>query len=952
MKLFLIALILGYIVQLIQSAVIGIDFGTDYFKISLIAPGKQFVIVESMSSQRKTNSAISFVQGKRFYESDAVTKKTRFPSNSFAFVKDFLGALEKDEQIFKTSLSNYDEYIYSFNEKRGTVQFELKNFKLDDEEEDGDQTIILSVEEVVGQIFKYAKTLSEKMAGSEIKDCVVTVPPHWTFARRAALVDAVQLSGLQVLNLISENSAAALYFGIDRVESDQQQLILFYNLGANNLQASLVQYDQVPTNKKTGNSTKSVPQVTVLADYSIPSVGGYYFDKAIAEFFADQIDSKPERKGKKSIKENKKAMRKLIMESVKTKEVLSSNKMAFYSSIGLYDGQDFQGNITRKQFEHQIQHLLDQLTIPIQKCLERSGKTVNDISVVELLGGGSRVPKVQKILKDYFGQVEIGTHMNGDEAMALGASYHAANFSGSFRVREILLNDGFNYQVRAEISNLDENIKEGDAQYYQKSFTLFPYKQRFGSKKTVSFQTQENMQIKLFTIDYDGNEAPYAVYNLTNVDKIKNDKFYQENTQSKVSLEFEISGVDGFFLNQAVSKYNYTKRENLSEKELKKLEKDKVRKEKKQEKEREQAEKDGVTYVPSENLEEMFKFYAEIDGETTTYYHYINKTREIDIKFKEQLLFFPALNRTEFKKSQRLIKRFDSYEERQRNLSDIKNKFEAFIYQSRDLVEDENFIKFAQQHELANLTELYQQNYSWLDSDEAFNGNYTIFSEKLQEMQKFAFPVQRRQDEAHYREEFLNITYSELAKIQNKTQTLEKEHHWLNETDIGPLKNLISESFQWLQKVTTEQSAKPIHEDPAFSITQLKPMIDELAKEYNRVRLIRQPKKDSDKKSKKQKTKNGKQKILIDGEYVEIDLDSFNKQKQNDFNFEQFKEQFEKEQKQKEQQKEEQKEKENIEQEDIDISKEENERQQQEQKQQEQEQKQQEDHDPTLRDDL
>lgn len=99
-------------------------------------------------------------------------------------------------------------------------------------------------------------------------------------------------------------------------------------------------------------------------------------------------------------------------------------------------------------------------------------------------------------------------------------------------------------------------------------------------------------------------------------------------------------------MNDALTKFNYTKRENLTEKELKKLEKDKVRKEKKQEKEREKAEKEGETYVPTENLEEMFKFYSEIDGESTTYYHYVNKTKEIPIRFTEDILYFQSLNRT------------------------------------------------------------------------------------------------------------------------------------------------------------------------------------------------------------------------------------------------------------------------------------------------------------------
>ena len=97
------------------------------------------------------------------------------------------------------------------------------------------------------------------------------------------------------MNLISENTAAALYYGIDRIDESSTHTVLFYNLGANNAQASIVEYTSVESNKKTGNNTKLIESVKVLADYSIPNVGGFYFDKAVAEFFADQIDARPER---------------------------------------------------------------------------------------------------------------------------------------------------------------------------------------------------------------------------------------------------------------------------------------------------------------------------------------------------------------------------------------------------------------------------------------------------------------------------------------------------------------------------------------------------------------------------------------------------------------------------------------------------------------------------------
>lgn len=115
----------------------------------------------------------------------------------------------------------------------------------------------------------------------------------------------------------------------------------------------MVEYTAVPSKKKTGssNSTKYVESVNVLADYSIPNIGGIAYDKVIADYFAEQIDEKPERKGKASIKKDKRIMRRMIRECSKTKEVLSANKEALYNAEGLYDNRDFSSHISREVFE-------------------------------------------------------------------------------------------------------------------------------------------------------------------------------------------------------------------------------------------------------------------------------------------------------------------------------------------------------------------------------------------------------------------------------------------------------------------------------------------------------------------------------------------------------------------------------------------------------------------------
>ncbi len=127
-------------------------------------------------------------------------------------------------------------------------------------------------------------------------------------------------------------------------------------------------------------------------------------------------------------------MVKLLKECNKLKEVLSANKETQFFSEGLLDGADYKSQITRAIFEEITQELSTKIIVPIEKVLFRANKTVNDIDLVELIGGGIRIPKVQAILNEFFGVNKIGFHLNGDEAMALGAAFLAANYSSSFRV--------------------------------------------------------------------------------------------------------------------------------------------------------------------------------------------------------------------------------------------------------------------------------------------------------------------------------------------------------------------------------------------------------------------------------------------------------------------------------------------------------------------------------------
>lgn len=371
---------------------------------------------------------------------------------------------------------------------------------------------------------KHAKVLADKQANLTIKDVVITVPPYYGIPERYALIDAIQLAGLNPLSFIHENTAAALYYAIERKDENKTHTVLFYNLGSTSLKVSLVEFSMENSTEKN-EKNKKYESFTVLADAWEENVNGYLFDINLAKWLADNFDNQPSRKGKNKARDSPSAMAKILKEANKAKEVLSANKETSVYIESLIDDVDLKATIQRSQFEELNQAEFQLLTAPIQKVLEATGKTLADIDAIEVLGGALRVPKVQQILQDFVGKnTEVGAHMNGDEAMALGTSFHAASLSSSFKTRTIYMNDGLNFEIYATIRGLgDEDEGEEGSQAgekFEKNTTLFGVKQKLGSKKALTFTYDKDLKVILFTRGPNGEEEIFTTYRITKVSDI------------------------------------------------------------------------------------------------------------------------------------------------------------------------------------------------------------------------------------------------------------------------------------------------------------------------------------------------------------------------------------------------------------------------------------------------
>merc|ERR1711871_355533 len=346
--------------------------------------------------------------------------------------------------------------------------------------------------------------------------------------------------------------------GIDRV-FEESSTVLYYNLGANSLQVSIVTYSSYVT--KEAGKNKTIGQFEVVGKGWDGNLGGFEFDMIIADMLADKFNEIWAKKKKDSgdIRDITRPMARLRTEAKKIKEVLSANTEFPFKVEQLHAELDISTKVTRADFEAASKDLTDRLTVPIDKALKMANLTLSDINSVELLGGSVRMPQVKKKLEEYFGaaNIEMGQHLNGDEAMALGAAFRAANLSTAFRVRKVGSSDisSFGVRVKLESLNKDEakgrgvfglfNGKKDDSKdYWEKQTSVFPAKSLVPSKtKTLAFNHDNDI---LCRIEYENEDnltdipPLLGIFNITGLSEFAQDTVAKGLGIPKVHLSFSL----------------------------------------------------------------------------------------------------------------------------------------------------------------------------------------------------------------------------------------------------------------------------------------------------------------------------------------------------------------------------------------------------------------------------
>lgn len=279
-------------------------------------------------------------------------------------------------------------------------------------------------EQISAMVLEKLKKDAEDYLGEPVNQMVITVPAYFNDAQRQATKDAGTIAGVEVLRIINEPTAAALAYGLDK-KTDREQNILVFDMGGGTHDVSLLTIDGglIEVKATAGNN----------------HLGGEDFDNILVQYFVNEFA----RKNKKDLTTNARAVKRLKMQCERVKKSLSSSSTATIEIDSLYDGIDFSSSITRARFEELCGQLFRKSLVPVDQVMKDAKIDKSSVDEVVLVGGSTRIPKIQQLLSDYFNGKELNKSVHPDEAVAIGAAIQAAVLTGvqSDKTKDILLLD-------------------------------------------------------------------------------------------------------------------------------------------------------------------------------------------------------------------------------------------------------------------------------------------------------------------------------------------------------------------------------------------------------------------------------------------------------------------------------------------------------------------------------
>jgi len=378
---------------------IGVDLGTTYSCVG-VWQNERVEIIANDQGNRTTPSYVAFTDSERLIGDAAKNQVAMNPSNTVFDAKRLIGRKFSDATV-QSDIKHWSFTVIAVKDDKPVIEVDYK----------GEKKTFLP-EEISSMVLIKMKETAESYLGKTVGKAVVTVPAYFNDSQRQATKDAGAIAGLEVLRIINEPTAAAIAYGLDKVGDNKERNVLIFDLGGGTFDVSLLTIDGgIFEVKATAGDTH---------------LGGEDFDNRLVNHFVEEF----KRKNKKDVQANKRALRRLRTACERAKRALSSAAQTTVEIDSLVDGLDFYTSITRARFEELCSDLFRSCLSPCEKVLTDSKLDKQAVHEVVLVGGSTRIPKVQQLVSDFFGGKELNRSINPDEAVAYGAAVQASILTG------------------------------------------------------------------------------------------------------------------------------------------------------------------------------------------------------------------------------------------------------------------------------------------------------------------------------------------------------------------------------------------------------------------------------------------------------------------------------------------------------------------------------------------
>lgn len=764
-------------------SVVGFDVGNES-GIVAVARQRGIDVVLNEESKRETPAVVCFGDKQRFIGTAGAASSTMNPRNSVSQIKRLLGRAFADPELQRDLAS------FPFRVSEGPDGFPLVHARYLGEDRAFTPTQLLAM------VLSNLKGIAEGNLNAAVFDCCIGIPAYFTDLQRRAVADAAAIAGLRPLRLFHETTATALAYGIYKTDLPEKEWlnVAFIDVGHASMQVSIVGY-------KKG-------QLNMLSHAYDRSLGGRDFDEVLFKHFAEKFKDEY----KIDVYQNARACVRLRVACEKLKKMLSANPEAPLNIECLMDEKDVRGFIKREEFEQISSPVLQRVKAPLEKALAEAGLTTENVHFVEVVGSGSRVPAIIRIITEFFGKEPRRT-MNASECVARGCALQCAVLSPTFKVREFEVNDGFPFSIALSCKPDSENTESEQT-------IVFPKGSPVPSAKTVTFYRSNTFAVDVVSVDADDLQMAKKISSYTiGPFQSSNPEKAKVNVKACLNIHGIVSIESAMMLEEEVDVPVATTNETL--KDDTKMDTDDALGDPASGTDENMQESKcsaDATHGAAENGKpDSEEISAPMDTDAKVE-PLIKNVKKIDVPVSG--LVYGALGSEELVKASENEYEMALQDRVMEETKEKKNAVEAYVYDMRNKLYDK-YTDFVMSEYKEGFIAKLQEVEDWLyeDGEDETKGVYIA---KLEELKKVGDPIEIRYKEWAERSSSINQLVHCINGFKEVALSNSQAFDHIDMSEKQKVLDECSEAEIWLIEKQQQQDALPKHADPVLLISDMK----------------------------------------------------------------------------------------------------------------------------------